>query len=284
MGGYRLRFNSSRFTTPSASAVRCEYTTVSKASPSSLITPIDDRNRLATPLLCAEISFLVTLVVFIGLYFAQVYTLRQKISTPVALHREELGHIPQGCSLGLPVQTASSVAIPKSSFTVLEWSSTVSSPIPSFQQEDIHHGPSALLDEDTATSCFAFAGSRGGAVLVSNSEKYHVTQFTLDNSMVGVPISSGYHPKEGAIWGLFEGALPCGLKNVTTSFVAENAIYVLIGNFCFDWEQGSTQTFAVEADIATFLTIKFSAFYLEVLSNWGGSHTCICRLTLHGNT
>ena len=101
--------------------------------------------------------------------------------------------------------------------------------------------------------------------------------------MVNVSIGSGYYPKEGALWGLFEGEVPPGLENTTTSFVAERAIYVLIGNFCFDPERGSIQTFAAEANVVSFPTMKFSAFYIEVLSNWGGTHTCICRLTLHGN-
>ena len=247
--------------------------------------PTDDRSHLGTLLLYAEISFLVTFVTLAGHYVTQVYAFRRMASTHIALHREELSNPPQGCSVGLPVQAISSGTIPKSSFTVLEWSSTVSPPVPSFQQEDIQYfGPSALLDEDTAASWFVFAGNRGGAVLISNSEKYHITQFTLDNSVVSVSTSLDCYPKEGAIWGLFEGELPRGLRNATTSFVTDDAIYVLVGNFCFDREQGSVQTFAVEAEIATLPTMKFSGFYLEVLSNWGGSHSCICHLALHSNT
>lgn len=230
----------------------------------------------------AEILFLVTSVILAGLSVTHIHTVKRTTSTHVALHNEEPGHPLQSCSFG-PIQAVSSGTISRSSFTVLEWSSTGFSPVPSLQRID-YFGSSALLDEDTVASCFAFAGGRGGAVLVSHSEKYHVTQFTLDNSVVGVSTSSVYYPKEGALWGLLEGTLPYGLENATTSFVVKDAIYVRIGNFCFDPEQGSIQTFAVEADIISFPTMKFSAFYLEVLSNWGGSHTCICRLTLHGNS
>ena len=232
-------------------------------------------------LLCAEISFLVALAISTIVYVAQVYPLR-RTATPTALHSEELGHPPR-CRT-LPVQAGLSEAISRSFFTVLEWSSTDFSSVSPFQLEHIHHfGPSALLDEDTTVSCFAFAGSRGGAILVSNSEKYHITGFTLDNSVVNVSIGSEYYPNEGALWGLFEGELPHGLENATTSFVAERASYVLIGNFCFDPERGSIQTFAAGIDVFAFSTMKFSAFYIEVLSNWGGTHTCVCRLTLHGN-
>ena len=229
-------------------------------------------------------SFLVTVVVLVGIYISRLYSLTQTISTVVASHSEGFDVSPQGCSLSLPVQAVSSGIVPKSSFKVLEWSSTAFSPIASFQREGIRHfGPGSLLDDDTAASCFAFASSRGGAVLVSNSEKYHITQFTLDNSVINISTGSRYYPKEGALWGLFEGALPLGLENTTTSFVTEGAIYILIGSFCFSPEQGPIQTFAVEADVVvTFPAVKFTAFYLEVSSNWGGSHTCICRLSLHG--
>ena len=138
------------------------------------------------------------------------------------------------------------------------------------------------MDEDTTVSCFTFAGGRGGAVLVSNFEEYHITHFTLNNSVVGASTGSNYHPKEGALWGLFEGALPLDLVNATTSFVAKDVIYVLLGDFCFDPGHGLIQTFSVDANIVASPTIKFSAFYLGVVSNWGGSHTCVCRLTFHG--
>lgn len=246
------------------------------------MTPVVTRNRIGTSLLCAELGFLVTLVVLAGIHVSKVYTLRRTTPTPVSPQKGELGRLPQ--CLPLPVQVGPSETIPRSSFTVLEWLSTVFSPIPLFRHENIHRfGPSALLDEDTAVSCFMFAGGQGGAILVSNSDKYHITKFTLDNSVVDGLTGTGYYPKRGALWGLFEGELPHGLGNATTSFVAERVVYVLIGNFCFNPEQGSVQTFATEAYIVAFPAVKFSAFYIEVLSNWGGSHTCICRLTLHGN-
>jgi len=266
---------------PSASPTKRRYALVPNTPP-LLIIPVANRNNIGKPLLCAEIGFLVVLVALTSIYVTQVCTIRRTTPAPVAPEREEFGYPPQ--CLPHPVQAGSSGAIPRSSFTVLEWTSTGFSPMSSFQHEDTHQfGPSALLDEDTTVSCFTFAGSRGGAVLVSNSEKYYVTQFTLNNSMVDALAGSGYYPKGGALWGLFEGELPHGLENATTSFVAEDAIYVLIGSFCFDPEWGSVQTFATEAYVTAFPAVKFSAFYLEVLSNWGGSHTCVCRLTLHGN-
>ena len=222
------------------------------------------------------------LVLLTSIHVTQVYTLRRTTPASVTPWKEDPS-LPPKCP-SLPVQAGSSGTISRSSFTVLEWSSTVFSPLPSFQHEHIHQfGPSALLDEDTTISCFTFAGSRGGAILVSNSDKYHITRYTLDNSVVDHLTGLGYYPRRGALWGLFEGELPRGLENVTTSFVAEKAVYVLIGNFCFDPQRGSIQTFATEAQVSAFPAVKFSAFYVEVSSNWGGSHTCICRLTLHGN-
>lgn len=239
-----------------------------------------DRGRLATPLLCAEVSFLVALAVFASIFATHIKALRRQIPQSATLSCEELGSPSRRCSL--PVQAGSSVAIPRSSFTVLEWSSTVPSAIPKFRQEDAHSfSPSALLDEDTVVSCFTFDGSRGGVLLVSNSEKYRITKFTINNSLADSSGSLWYNPKEGALWGLLEGKLPGGLENTTTSFVTEHATYVLIGNFCFDLGQGPAQTFVTEADVAASPAVKFSAFYIEISSNWGGSYTCVCRLTLY---
>lgn len=243
MGDRRSSFIPSRFATPSASLAKREHGPQAPEDPLQLlIMLIGNRNYLGAPLLCAEISFLVTVVVLVGLCVSRLYILRQTIPASVASHNGGFGYSPQGCSPGHPAQAASSGTVSESSFTVLEWSSTTFSPIPSFRQEGIRHfGPSALLDDDAAGSCFTFASSRGGAVLVSNSEKYHITHFTLDNSVISVSTGSSCYPKEGALWGLFEGGLPLGLKNATTSFITEEAIYVLIGNFCFSPERGPSK-------------------------------------------
>lgn len=222
------------------------------------------------------------LAVIAGLTVNRFHTLRQPSPTTIAMRNNQSADSRESCPIGLPVQAISSGTISKTSFTVVEWSSTKISPIPSFQRDIQNFGPSALMDEDTTFSCFTFAGGRGGAVLVSNFEEYHITHFTLNNSVVGVSTGSNYHPKEGALWGLFEGALPLDLVNATTSFVAKDVIYVLLGDFCFDPEHGLIQTFSVDANIVASPTIKFSAFYLGVVSNWGGSHTCVCRLTFYG--
>ena len=117
----------------------------------------------------------------------------------------------------------------------------------------------------------------------SKFEKYTITQFTLDNTVVDTLVDSIYYLKEGALWGLFEGPLPEGLGNATTSFVAEHVVYVVIGNFCFSPEHGPVQTFTIDSSIASFPTVQFSIFYLEVSSNWGGSYTCLGCIRLHGS-
>lgn len=193
-------------------------------------------------------------------------------------------YLPQGCSPGVQFPEDPSTLIDQSSFTVPEWTSTVSSSPPSFQLDDVHYvGPSALVDDHAVASCFSFAGREGGAFLVSYSLEYHISRFTLNNSVIDPVVGAAHYPREGALWGLFEGTLPKELKGAITSFVTERAIYVLIGNFCFDPERGPVQTFAIEEDVAALAAVKFSVFYVEILSNWGGSHTCICRLQLHGN-
>ena len=196
---------------------------------------------------------------------------------------DKSSHHPQTCPLRPFVHVESSPIITGSSFTVLNWLSTNFSRIPSsWAPGVVYTGPSALLEDDSSTSCFSFSDDKGGIILVSNSEKYHISRFTLDNSILDPAASSFYYPREGVLWGLYEGTLPNELRSATTSFVTERATYVLIGYFCLDPRLGSVQTFAVEDDIVAVPTMKFSIFYLEILSNWGGTHTCICRLRLHG--
>lgn len=244
------------------------------------------RDPLAGILRHAEISFIVTLTLSIGFYITQIPFLRLHVQAPVPVdeHNEASGYTLQSCSSGVQFSGGSSPIVGRSSFAALAWSSTIISPVPLSQLGGVDYsGPSALLDDHAVSSCFSFEGSQGGAFLVSHATKYHISQFTLNNSAVDPAIGSVYYPKEGALWGLFEGTLPEELKNATTSFVTEYEIYVLVGNFCFHPERGPVQTFAIEENVATLATAKFSVFYVEVLSNWGGSHTCICRLQLHGH-
>ena len=223
-------------------------------------------------------------MVLIGFYLTQFPFLPRWALVPAGTHDEGFKYLPQACSPGVQLPTNPSAIIDQSSFTAIDWLSTDSSPAPSFQLSGLHHfGPSALLDDHTVSSCFSFAGSKGGIFLVPRSTRYHISQFTLNISAVDLMVGLAYYPKEGALWGLLEGSLPGELKDVTMSFVTENAVYVLIGNFCLDPEQGPIQTFAIEENIVALDVVKFSVFYIEVLSNWGGSHTCICRLQLHGN-
>lgn len=279
----KSRFNSSRFTTPTPFPVKCEHHNCHSLS-LLLTRRIANFDPLTIVLLCAEISFLVTLTALIGVHVAVFYTPRRGPPSSVGLRVEVLSRRSQGCTLGSPLRADHSPTISRLSFTALDWPFATSLPIPPpLSSEAVYLGPGALLDDDSTTSCFAFSGSSGGAVLVSASEKYAITQFTLDNTAVDTVVDSIYYPKEGALWGLFEGPLPEGLKNVTTSFVTQDAAYVIIGAFCFSSEHGPVQSFSTDDSIVSLPTIKFSVFYLEVLSNWGGSHTCLGRIRLHGN-
>lgn len=240
---------------------------------------------LARTLRSAEITFLVAFIGTLGFYVTQIpfLQLRAQALLPAGAPHDGAGKL-QSCPPGVRLPMGSSSIVNRSSFAAVVWPSTTFSPVPSFQSDDINFtGPSALLDDHGASSCFSFAGSEGGAFLIAHATEYHISQFTLNNSVVDPLIGLAYHPKEGALWGLFEGTLPEWLKNATTSPITDSAIYVLIGSFCFDPERGKIQTFAVEESIVALATVKFSVFYVEVLSNWGGSHTCICRLQLHVN-
>lgn len=83
------------------------------------------------------------------------------------------------------------------------------------------------------------------------------------------------------MWGLLEGELPVGLENVIVSRVSTAVAYILLGSFCFVPKLGPVQTYAIEEFLVSHKELEFSVFYLEISSNWGGSHTCISRLILH---
>ena len=224
------------------------------------------------------------MTVLAGLHVAQIYAFRQQAPTRAGFHVKEFVDRAQGCSSSSLLRSENPSNITWLSFTALDWPSTTFPPTPSSLSQGVGYlGPGALLDDDSAPSCFAFSGDSGGAFLVSEFEKYTITQFTLDNTVVDTVVDSIHYPKEGALWGLFEGPLPEGLKNVTTSFVAEHIVYVVIGSFCFSPEHGPAQTFIIDSSIASFPAVQFSVFYLEVSSNWGGSYTCLGRIRLHGS-
>jgi len=279
-----FRFNPSRFATPTPFPIKCKQL-YEPLPPLLTMRTANLNQRVATILFRAEISFLVTSAVFIGIHVAKFYMFRREVPTSVDFRVVEFTNRPQGCSSSPPLRADHlTPVISRLSLTALDWPSTVSSPSPSPPSQEIAYlGPGALLDDDSAASCFAFSGSSGGAVLVSTSGRYAITRFTLDNTVVDTVVESIYYPKEGTLWGLFEGPLPEGLKNTTTSFVAEHAVYIIIGDFCFSLERGLVQTFTTDDRITSFPTAKFSVFYLEVSSNWGGSHTCLGRVRLHGN-
>lgn len=279
----KSRFNSSRFTTSTPLQIKRKHCT--KNPPLLLMKRTANLNPMATALLRVEISFLVTLTAVIAMHVVRFYTFRRAEATSTSFRAEGFIHHPQGCDPISPLQADhTSTTTRLVPFTALDWPSTTSPPISSPPSRGVTYlGPGALLDDDSAASCFAFSGSSGGVVLVSTSKEYTITQFTLDNTVIDTMVEPIYYPKEGALWGLFEGPLPEGLKNTTTSFVAEHAAYIVIGVFCFSSERGPVQSFSIDDSITSLPTIKFSVFYLEISSNWGGSHTCLGRIRLHGS-
>lgn len=168
------------------------------------------------------------------------------------------------------------------SFTPIAWLSSTPAPInPRDSQRVRCAGPDTLLDESDEATCFSFSGGYGGVTLVSNSSRHRISHFTLDNSPVNGAIDPKYYPMGGSLWGLLEGELPVGLDDVVVSPVSAMAAYILLGSFCFIPEVGHAQTYATEELLSSREGLQFSVFYLEISSNWGGSHTCVSRLRFH---
>lgn len=167
-------------------------------------------------------------------------------------------------------------------FTSITWLSSTASPIDSEDSQRVKcAGPDTLFDESNEPACFSFSGGYGGVTVVSNFSRHKISHFTLDNSPVEGAIDPMYHPMDGSLWGLLEGELPVNLEGVVASRVSVEAIYILLGSFCFVPEAGPTQTYAIEGFLLSHEELRFSVFYLEISSNWGGSHTCLARFRLH---
>jgi len=166
-------------------------------------------------------------------------------------------------------------------FLVVEPLSSSSLPIVSGDQSRVHYSsPGTVLADDGL--CFSHLGSRGGLMVVSKDLQYRITHFTIDNSAADRIAPHPYHPREGALWGLIEGDFPTNLTTRSMYTVSDRATYVVLGTFCFDPALAVTQTYAVQDMVASHDNLRFSVFYLEIENNWGGSHTCLCHIKLHG--
>ena len=155
------------------------------------------------------------------------------------------------------------------------------SPIPPMSIPPVHHsGPSTVLVDDGL--CFSHLGGRGGLTIVSKLVQYRITHLTINNSPVDRFTHRAYHPKEGTLWGLIEGDLPFNLTTRSARAVSDNAAYIMLGSFCFDPQLSVSQTYPIQYPVEVHDQLRFSVFYLEIENNWGGSHTCLCHIVLHG--
>ena len=155
------------------------------------------------------------------------------------------------------------------------------SPIPSASVPSVHSsGPNAVLVDDGF--CFSHSDGRGGLTIVSKLRQYRITHFTIDNSAVDSAIYHPYHPKRGTLWGLVEGDLPSNLTARSMYVVSGKATYVMLAAFCFNPALSVSETYSVQDTVADHVQLKFSVFYLEIENNWGGSHTLLCHIKLHG--
>jgi hypothetical protein len=194
-------------------------------------------------------------------------------------------HTPDPCTTNNRMKEGIPHFIPtEQSFTSIDWLSSAAAPMDPGPEDSQHvrfAGPDVLLDESDLASCFTFSGEHGGVTIVSNSSRHRITHFTLDNSLVNGVIDPTYYPRDGSLWGLFEGELPLGLGDLVISHVSPTAVYILLGSFCFSPEAGPSQTYTIDPPVASCQEFLFSVFYLGISSNWGGSHTCVGRLRLH---
>jgi hypothetical protein len=155
----------------------------------------------------------------------------------------------------------------------------------------VNNPPSSLMDKNQYEGCFALAGHAGDVMVLFNSRSVsQISHFTVDNSQVNGIVHPIFSPRNFVVWGLVEGdRLPAVVADYLESLpsgymphqVWERAMYIPIANFCFDPTVNITQTFPIEPRLFRS-KIAFSVIFFQITSNWGGSHTCIGKLRIHG--
>ncbi|KAJ4486612.1 hypothetical protein C8J55DRAFT_558603 [Lentinula edodes] len=153
--------------------------------------------------------------------------------------------------------------------------------------------PLAVLEQEIHVGyCWAFLGPRGH-IAFALSEPIVVTDFTIfyanPNELTTKELQQA--PKIIQLWAL---SAPKSSQNVVQQkqipwkhFAQTNRkplqlgfsnSFELLANVSFTLQQGTKQTFSVEAPTKSLTTVVV----IEVLDNWGSETTCLYRIAIHG--
>jgi SUN domain-containing protein 1/2 len=160
----------------------------------------------------------------------------------------------------------------------------------------IHNNPdTAITDDLHLPSCWRVSG-QAGQLGISLSEPISVTHVTIDHLAVDMTSDIESAPRRLVLWGIIDGVdnaekwqrhiarssqLP--LHSIKGPAITNSYSYIPLKIFEYDIHAPShIQTFEVTKDIRA-LGMDFGVVVLEILSNWGGSSTCLYRVRIHGD-
>jgi len=172
---------------------------------------------------------------------------------------------------------------------------TTARPLPIFSSNGLAHGPMRLISpaallvavSNATASCFLFQGEKAYVHVKIESPASNLTGVSFDYSSIRVVLDPVYIPREVSVWGLYRGPMNSPeIQHHLLSLPTDTAVhagpegssYILIA-------RGFLNPLGVECMAIAFpdllMSSQFQAFAVQVLSNWGGGHTCLAPFSFY---
>ena len=152
----------------------------------------------------------------------------------------------------------------------------------------------AFNDDPRVGNCWLFPGT-SGQIGFQLAKMIHPTHVSIDHIPVEIALDVGRAPRNMFIWGAIDGAFNQAIyRNITetvsisSTFVSQPKIahghtFMRLASFEYDIRAPThVQTFSMEQYIVES-DMYFGVMVLEIAGNWGGDHTCLYRVRVHGD-
>lgn len=162
--------------------------------------------------------------------------------------------------------------------------------------------PIVALDEDLRLGrCWRFEGG-SGQIAIAFSQAVQISDITVDHIPKELVSTAQVAPRSILAWGAQD--IPQGHSALTLDAVmkevprlgdilgtrrfppihSDHMSYLPIALIDYDiHNQSHVQTFPIFASVTTH-NMSFPTIVMEILSNWGGTSSCIYRIRVHGKT
>ena len=166
---------------------------------------------------------------------------------------------------------------------------TTTRPVPVLSFHGLAHGqvrlvsPASLLVAvpGMPAPCFLFQGEKAYIHVRMQSPTPNLVGVSFDYSSVRTKLDPIYIPREVSVWGQYRGPMDTPeIKQHLLSLSANTMIHPGPGDSSYMLiARGFLNPLSLGCMGVTFpeplLSCQFEAFAVEVLSNWGGDHTCL---------